>query len=354
MNLRLSIPVAAAFALAVVAETAAGQAEPPADAVLVDFLALDEDGRPIPGLTAADIELTEEGREQEFADFHTVGPDAGPGAPPRRFVIVVNRRGAETRRLRRARSGLRRFASDQLSESDEAMLVGIGPTVEILQQFTPGADRLRERLDDLRTSPHEVFEGPRHADGGGLWDLLGGIGSELRRVPGRKVVILMSMDESTNPQGAGASSAWTFDQQSFLNALFAFNAARATVYSIDLAGGGQNRYDPSFGAERQDDPLAWADWYTARGSRPEIDRFEGGIGALATATGGSSYRNQVGFVRVLNEIGEQNRLWYQLTWSPTDAGSADRQGRPLEVRIRGRDDLEVVMRPRFFLSRLPA
>lgn len=348
LTYRLSIPIAAALALA-----AAGVAEQSSEspAALVDFLVLDEDGRPVPGLTAADIELTEDGREQEFTDFHAVGPDAGSGAPPRRFVIIVNRRGAETMRLRRARSALRRFASDQLSAGDEAMLVGIGPTVEILQQFAPGADRLRESLDDLSPSPHEVFDGPRHADGGGIWNLLGGLGSELRRVPGRKVVILMSVDQSTNPQGPRASSSWTFDQQSFLNALFAFNAAKATVYCIDLAGGGQNRYDPGFGAERQDDPLAWADWYAARGSRPEAERFEGGIGALATATGGDFYRNQVGFVRVLTEIGERNRLWYQLSWQPAARVPARSGGHQLDVQISGRDDLEVLMRPVFFPSR---
>ena len=267
LTCRLRIPIAAALLCGAAASVAAQSAESPA-ATLVDFLVVDEDKNPVEGLTAADIELTENGRQQAFTEFHAVGPAAGPGAPPRRFVIIVNRRGAETMRLRRARSALRRFASEQLSESDEAMLVGIGPTVEILQQFGPGADLLRESLDDLSPSPHEVFDGPRHADGGGIWDLLGSLGSELRHLPGRKVVILMSVDQSTNPQGPRASSAWTFDQQSFLNALFAFNAAKATVYCIDLAGGGQNRYDPSFGAERQDDPLAWADRYAARGSRP--------------------------------------------------------------------------------------
>lgn len=333
------------------AKTAAQPSSPPP--TLVDFLVLDKDGRPISGLSDTDIELTKDGRQQEFTDLHAVESTAGPDGSPRRFIIVVNRRGAESMRLRRARSALNKFASDQLSASDEAMLVEVGPTLRILQEFAPGAGQLRENLKDLSPSPHEVFDDPRRADGGGIWDLLGRLGSELRRLPGRKVVILFSVDQSTNPRGPGSSSAWTFDQRSFQNALFAFNTANAAVYSVDLADGGRGRYDPRYGGERQNDPLAVFDWYETRGARRDQDRFEGGLGALATATGGVYYRNPVGFARLLAEISDQNRLWYRLTWSPTDTGATDSRGHRLAIHIPGRDDVEVVMRPVFFPSRLP-
>jgi len=235
---------------------------------VVDFLVLEQDDRPVSGLTAADLELTENGQQRKFTDFRAVGPTA-ENSEPRRFVITVNRRGAEAGRLRRARAALRRFASERLSADDEAMLVEIGATAEILQQFTPGGDALCKSLDDLGVVPYEVFEEPLHADGGGIWDLLGSVGLALSRVPGRKVVILLSVDQSTYPSSSPASWAWTFDQQAFLNAQSVFNAARAVVYFVDLAGDARNRFDPSFGAPRQDDPFAAFDFYSVRGCDPK-------------------------------------------------------------------------------------
>ena len=119
--------------------------------VMVDALVLDQEGNPVPGLTAADFDLTFDGRKQAFSDFRAVGPEAA--SEPRRFIIIVNRRGAEAMRVRRARAALRKFASEQLSDGDEAMLVGIGPAVEVLQQFALGVDRLRDSLDELSPLP---------------------------------------------------------------------------------------------------------------------------------------------------------------------------------------------------------
>lgn len=346
MTGRLHVPLAAALLLGSAA-TAAQPSGPPA--AVVDFLVLDGDGRPVSGLTAANIELTENGRQQAFTDFRAVGP-AAPNPGPRRFVIVVNRRGAEAVRVRRARAALRKFASEQLSEGDETMLVAIGPTVEILQDFAPGADRLRDSLDGLNPLPHGASGDPRHLDGRGIWDLLGALGTGLRRVPGRKIVILMSVDQSAELRAPAASRAWTFDQQSFLETLSAFNGARAAVHGVDLADTGYGRRGPGWVAERQGDPLEAADWYSARGSHPQTDRFEGGLDALAAATGGETYRTPAGFDRALTEIGVRNRLWYELTWNPTDTSTTGRKGQSLDVRIRGRDDLDVVMRPVSFPS----
>ena len=351
MTGRMLVSLAAALLLGVAA-TAAQPSGPPA--TVVDFLVLDRDGRPVSGLTAADIELTKDGRQQTFTDFREVGT-AAPNPEPRRFVIIVNRRGAAAMRVRRARAALRKFASALLSDDDESMLVAIGPTVEVLQQFAPGADRLRESLDGLSPLPHGAFNDPRHLDGRGIWDLVGDLGAGLRRVPGRKIVILMSVDQSARVRAPDASRAWTFDQQAFLRALSTFNEARAAVHGVDLADAGYGRRGPGWVAERQGDPLEAADWYSARGSHPQTDRFEGGLDALAAATGGATYRTPAGFDRALTEIGLRNRLWYELTWRPTDANATGRMGQSLDVRIRRRDDLEVVMRPVSFPSpeRLP-
>ena len=321
--------------------------------VTVDALVLDHEGNPVPGLTASDFELTWDGRQQTLTDLRAVGPGAAHAL--RRFVIIVNRRGAAVMRVRGARAALRKFAAGQLSDDDEAMLVAIGPTVEVLQQFAPGADRLRESLDGLSPLPHGAFDDPRHLDGRGIWDLLGDLGAGLRRVPGRKIVILMSVDQTADVRAPAASRTWTFDQQAFLRALSAFNEARAAVHGVDLADTGYGRRGPGWVAERQGDPLETADWYSARGSHPQTDRFEGGLDALAAATGGATYRTPAGFDRALTEIGIRNRLWYELTWNPADASATGSRGPSLDVHIRGQEYLDVVIRPVSFPSpeRLP-
>lgn len=78
----------------------------------------------------------------------------------------------------------------------------------------------------------------------------------------------------------------------------------------------------------------------------------GGFPPYGALAAGTSYRGDIGFPGNLAEIGDRNRVWYQLAWSPDPAGPARPEGRQLEVRIRGRDDLEVVMRSGSFPNRL--
>ena len=226
-------------------------------------------------------------------------------------------------------------------------------TVSAAPAVTPGEDT--GVMVDALVLDHagNPVAGLNRGDGGGIWDLLGRLSQGVRLIPGRKVVILASVDQSTDPQEPSGSSAWTFDQGSFRNAILSFNAANATVYSLDLAGGDRGLYDPSLGAERPNDPLAGFDWYETRGSRRETDRFGGGLGALSAATRGVYFRSQVGFVKALTAVGRQNHIWYQIWWSPPDAGS-EAGGRELAVRVRGRDDIQVLMRPVFFAGQLPA
>jgi hypothetical protein len=72
-----------AAALAALPPTAGGTAQPPGTPapVVVDFLAIDENGEPVPDLTAADIALTAEGREHSFTDSGPSGRRRLAGAP---------------------------------------------------------------------------------------------------------------------------------------------------------------------------------------------------------------------------------------------------------------------------------
>ena len=115
--LALALTALALSALGIAA-LAAGQTfrfRAAATRVIVDVLVLDDDGNPVPGLTADDFELFEDGEPQRVASLDVVDwqryelgetvPEAAPAAPdpapaaagnasPRRFVIVFNRRGA--------------------------------------------------------------------------------------------------------------------------------------------------------------------------------------------------------------------------------------------------------------------
>ena len=85
-------------------------------------------------------------------------------------------------------------------------------------------------------------------------------------------------------------------------------------------------------------------------SSPDADRGGDGVRRrrrFRTARSGPFLRARVGLVRLLNEIGVQNGLWNQLTWSSTDSRRPRWQGRQRDIRVR-RDDVGVVMQPTFF------
>ncbi len=385
--------LAALLALAGVA--AAGQSfrfRAQATRVIVDVLVLDGDGNPVPGLTAADFELIEEGVPQRVASLEVVDwqryetgaavpagepaseaepvPDAGGNASPRRFVIVFNRRRADPVNLRRAKRGLEEFVTTNMVDGDETMILEFAASVRVLQEFWPGKEQTLANVRRIVPGTYESPVGPE-MDARESFQMLHALAEALETVPGRKIVVFLSMDlqtfadsrqvvgEIAGDDVGGIPGRRAFDETNTLrSAIRQLNHANATLYGVDIAGvygneneiltASQNAFD-ELGNEL---PVVGSDHPLARMEVAANVLAEGGAASLAVATGGTWFPNQTNFAVALNRIGIQNRLYYLLSFSP-DRSELDGGYRTLEVRVRDRPDLRVIARPGYFARERP-
>jgi VWFA-related protein len=134
------------LSLALLASTAGAQGPPPptfsseVELVTVDAVVVDDDGRPVPGLTRDDFVIEAEGRVQEIATFEastfdvtparaqgtpaspTSGPAAAPGTAGRRFALVVDDAELTSEEVKGVVRALRSFFERDLRDGDEATL----------------------------------------------------------------------------------------------------------------------------------------------------------------------------------------------------------------------------------------
>lgn len=384
----------AAGLVAFAANPASGQSfrfRAAATRVIVDVLVLDGDGNPVPGLTADDFELFEDGAPQRVASLdvvdweryqlgeavETAAPGAAPAAAPapqvadpgnvspRRFVLVFNRRRADPVNLRRAKRGLEEFVTNNMVDGDETMILEFAAAVRVLQEFWPGKQQTLANVRRIVPGTYESPVGPE-MDARESFRMLYALAEALEPVEGRKIVVFLSMDLQTfaDPRQVVGELAGdevdefpgrrAFDETGSLrDAIRQLNHANATLYSVDLVGvfGSENNIlTPSLNSfdvlgnplpvEPDDHPL------TRMQGAANVPA-EGGTASLAVATGGTHFPNQTNFAVALNRIGVQNELYYLLSFSPSKS-ELDGEYRNLAVRVRDRPDLRVIARPGYF------
>ncbi|MET0556702.1 MAG: VWA domain-containing protein [Vicinamibacteria bacterium] len=120
-----------------------GAQEPPrfpaqAEAITVDVVVLDRDGRPVRGLTRADFALSEDGRPQAIAGFEARERDAPAEAPPlpgpvaapadlardgRVFALVIDDLGLSPGETIATRAAVARWIAERADARDELTLV---------------------------------------------------------------------------------------------------------------------------------------------------------------------------------------------------------------------------------------
>ena len=280
-----------------------------------DVFVLDSNGRPVGALTLDDFELYEDGVRQDIDSVELIeagGGAAAMNATPRRFVFVVNRVNARFSALAAAKQALEVFVSEEMAEGDEAMVVELAYSTRVLQQFSASKAETLETIRGivpLRIDYFSTFAARQ------LYFSLEELGRSLESIPGRKAVILMSYE----PNRGRERFSGLFYVDDTVDAL---NQANATVYSINLdvlhrffVGGGRDL---------------------------------GGLSPIATETGGRYFffQSQISFVPIVREIARQNRSYYLLTYTPSNADH-DGKYRNLEVRVK-RTGLEVKTRPGYF------
>jgi VWFA-related protein len=361
--------MSAVLAVAVIAGAASrpqqAQQEPPpqfraeVSAVLVDVLVLDQQGQPVTGLTAEDFEVYEDKVLQKVSNFDVIdwssyvarqvpsedapistpASDATANTFPRRFIFIINRSNAKFRDIVRAKKALETFVVESMADGDEAAILDMGLSTKVIQEFTDSKQGTIQSIRKISSMEEDFYRGTGASQDLGtrnVYDTLESLGQSLAQIPGRKVIIFMS------PELLQA----TFLLNYLQDTVDAFNQSNTTVYSIDLRTGPPDFADASIGSG-----TGLADLATPGGafvtSISSADAFAiGGLFPLANETGGRYFYNLTSYEPVLRRIGEENRRYYLLTYTPTNL-ELDGKFRNIEVKVK-RPDVEVVARRGYF------
>jgi VWFA-related protein len=319
--------------------------------VVVDVVVLDDDGFPVAGLSKDDFELREDGELQRIDGFRVVektsepiAPSKGaaprPGeagtepapalVPPRRFVLVLCRWHATFDMLSRSKQTLLRLVQQQLSEGDEVMVVDVGDSTSVVQQFTPSRQQalqsiqkkivpMPSRSNDLQQAgtfdlSDEVMQ--RHTTDK-IYVSLESLAAGLQRANGRKIVLLLS------PPLQRAKD-FGPDLRRVVSIL---NRSNATVYAIDIAGGLRGVAEGSGSTAISDDPLSELP------NRLGIGDDVNALHALAADTGGRYFTNLNVFDDAVKSVVNENRIYYLLGYTPANA-FADGRFRRIHVKLK--------------------
>ena len=306
-------------------------------AVLVDVLVLDGQGEPIAGLTREDFQVLEDGVRQEIDSFEvidwtsyvarvapqgeTAAPQPGPAAAvnafPRRFVFIINRQSASSTYIRRAKMALENFVVESMADGDEALIIDMGFSTKVLQQFRDSKAETLRTIRQLSLLEVDLYAGTGSDLGTrNVYETLESLGQSLGQLPGRKIVIFLS------PQLEQTENYLNYLQDT----VDAFNQSNASIYSINIGGLG--------GVSAATDESA-----AVSSSRSFAI---GGLFPLANETGGRYYYNLETFEPALRRVGQENRRYYLISYTPSNT-NYDGEFRSIEVRV-DRPNVEVVAR----------
>ncbi|MDE2881496.1 MAG: VWA domain-containing protein [Acidobacteriota bacterium] len=365
----LSLVALCSLAAVLLAASPTLGAPPPEETrIVVDALVLDRDGNPVRGLNRGDFEVIIGERVRPVSDARMVEAEIAP----RRFVFVVNRRGALPAQLRRMKGGLADFVSSRFSNHDEALFVDFAEVPRITRGWRTGR---AETLLEVRSVTAMGFQSPLGPaeDAADTAFMLQALAERLRELPGRKVVVLFSGSLSTFVGTPGGDlepvAPWGWadlpsarpGSEDALGALGrAFNAANASIYAVHLEGArrqeegilqaSRDEYSGparNYGGSRGTTALRVRNSSASLSGRrmAAFDRpTDDFLSSLASETGGNYTAQATDFARVLEDIEYSNRLWYEISF-PSFGSNIPGRYQPHEIRVRRIPGLRVVVRP---------
>ncbi|HET9783829.1 MAG TPA: VWA domain-containing protein [Terriglobales bacterium] len=139
------------FALPLAAATGPGQQTPTivknVNTVPLVFIALDKHHHFVPGLTAKDIQILDNGKPQKVQQFNA------EGNLPLRIAILMDISNSVTTRFQFEQKAAADFLASVLVEGrDEAMVAGFDNTLHVVQPFTDKYEKLQQAISRLRPS----------------------------------------------------------------------------------------------------------------------------------------------------------------------------------------------------------
>jgi len=347
---------------------ALGAPPPEETRIVVDALVLDPDGNPVRGLNRGDFEVIIGERVRPVSDARMVEADVAP----RRFVFVVNRRGALPAQLRRMKDGLEDFVSSRFSNHDEALFVDFAEVPRITRGWRTGRAATLSEVRNITAMGFQSPLGPAE-DAADTAFMLTALAERLGELPGRKVVVLFSGSLSTfvgtpggdlepvRPWGWADLPSARAGSEDALSALGqTFNAASASIYAVHLEGARRQEED-ILTASRDEYSGPIRRYPDSRGttttrvrhssaslSGRRMDAFsrpaDDFLSSLAAETGGDYTAQATDFARILEDVEYSNRLWYEISFAPFGTGNPG-QYQPHDIRVRRIPGPPVIVRP---------
>jgi VWFA-related protein len=260
------------------------------DLVNVSFSAMDRRGRMIPGLTAEDFAVEEDGRKQDISHF------AREQELPLTLAVLIDisrsvERVFETEKLTAAG-----FLESVVTPRDLALVISFDRHVTLAHDYSEDVSRLTQAIDDLRLSNV----------GTSLYDAVYLAATEkLAREAGRKAIVVLSDGQDTT------------SRYDLGKALIGAHRSDVVVYSISNSG------------------------------RPRSLR------TLSDDTGGAFFeiRKNSEFEPVFNQIASELRSQYSLAYHSTNTA---RDGKFRRIRIIPKDpSIEIRARRGYYAPERP-
>jgi VWFA-related protein len=216
--------------------------------VLVDTIVTDNSGNYVTGLTAKDFKVWEDNKEQPIKSFSAESGSAAPSEDHRHYLVLLfDNSTMSFADQAQAREAAAKFVEANAGPDRYMAVINFGGTLNVAQNFTPDAERLKQVVRNVKFSnvspnaqPTQVASlgapqlGSAEAHFGTRTLLLAlrSVAKSLASVPGRKSVVLLTAGFPMTP---GAPD--YFERQSELMAVIdACNKANVAVYPIDVRG----------------------------------------------------------------------------------------------------------------------
>jgi VWFA-related protein len=368
-----------------------------ADLISTDVIVRDRNGQFIADLSEEDFEVYEDGVRQDIVSFllfhggrtynevtapQVVQPRPGVFLPPARpttdvsgrvFILFIDDLHLDFRVTPRTRDLMKRMLRSLIHEGDMFGIVTTG-TSSLSQPLTYDRRVLEdaiERITGDALRPRDILQGTFAAQGPmevrhrahvafeTLNDLLKNLEKMQNR---RKAVLYLSSGYDFNPfvhtrfdqvvkQLQDTAETQTYDpfqivaesqqalNESDLVAELTYvtrlaNRANATIYTIDPRG--------LIAGQDVDEEIDQADWLD------HVNETQTSLRVLAEETGGIAIVNQNDFDKGLKLIDSETSDYYLLGYYSSNPDTLKRS-RTIEIRVTGREDLDIWHRPNYLL-----
>src|SRR5580698_1839194 len=207
--------------------------------VLVDTVVTDKKGNYVRNLTAKDFKVWEDNKEQAVKSFSFQSDPGAPGGAQRRYIVLFfDNSTMEAGAQAQARQAAAKFIDANAAPNRLMAIVNFGGSIQIAQNFTDDAARLKQTVSGLKTSavnpnansdagmPASLSKAAADFGARDMLLALRSLSKNLNSVPGRKTLILFTGGFPITQERLSEITA----------AIDTCNKSNIAVYPIDVRG----------------------------------------------------------------------------------------------------------------------